>query len=228
VSERLLRTRGPGTGSARFFLVPEGVELPAGELVVRRLDGTTEAVAPDAIAPYEVDAVRAAAHVDAGVERVLGPVRSTLRDLFGGSDEGDAPSGFAKWLGVTPGEVMLDRDKRRQGRRTLIEKAGRLLRPQMSDEDVERIEERLDKIGEAIARDGERLRQETDKLAETLEEQRPAVEAAVQDAAQRLAQLGRAAIGAPPQRHPEPDPEPTPPPAPEPTDEVPPEDAEEV
>lgn len=202
---RLLRT---ATEPRRFFLVPEGAEIGPGELVVRALDGRSDRLDEAALAPHEVDAARAAAHVDAGVERLFAPVRSGLRDLFGGSAESEPSSdvgavggGFARWLGVTPGEVMVDRVKRRQGRRTLLEKAGRLFRPELADADIDALEARLDHLGEVVTAEGQRLAGATEELAGQVsaaftraEDGRSPVEDAVQEAGDQAVQLGQSAI----------------------------------
>jgi hypothetical protein len=191
VSRRLLHTP---TEPRRYFLVPDDETVPAGALAVRTWDGRADRLSEEVLARFEVDAASAAAHVDAGVERVLGPVRSGIRDLLGGGEDAGIGGDFARWLGVTPGEVMIDRDKRRQGRRTLLEKAGRLLRPGLTDTDVDEMEARLDRVGAAIAGEGQRLREAGDGLADRLEDSRPGVEAAVQDASEKLAQLGQTAM----------------------------------
>ncbi|MEQ1564863.1 MAG: hypothetical protein ABMA64_04440 [Myxococcota bacterium] len=195
MSDRLVRTR---TEPRRYFIVPEETLVPtsgdadATLLELRTLDGAAVHLAEVDLAPFEVDAARAAAHVDAGVERMLEPLRTTFRDWFGASEEPAEGIGqnFAKWLGVTPGEVMVDRDKRRHGRRTLLEKAGRLFSSEVSDERLDQVEATLDRLGEAVVRDGERLR-------DTLDSSRPAVEAAVEDLGQNLtaaAELARAEL----------------------------------
>lgn len=170
---RLWLTPDPEPDTRRFFLVPEGLEIPQGSagasLQVRSLQGTIAELDASALAAHEVDAARASAHVDAGWEDVLGRVRDTWRSLLG-SDTPDGPPDLGAWLGVTPGEAVTDPDKQRQGRRTLIERVGKLVRADMTDDTVDRMDERLEKLGDALVRDVGRLRTGTENTGETLAE----------------------------------------------------------
>jgi hypothetical protein len=183
---------------ARFFLVPDG-PMPEGDLAVRSLQATSAAVDEAWMSSHEVGVEAARTHVDAGWEEVVGQIRDTWRSLasaLGGGEpaEGDEPPDLGRWLGVTPGEVVTDPDKRRQGKRTLIERATRLLRPAATEDDIDRFEARFDRVGAAIQRDAERLRSEGDRLARALDERRPDLEAAAESAGQQVVDLGRAAL----------------------------------
>ena len=162
---------------ARFFLVPEEVELPEGELAVRTLQATAGRFDPEALAAHEVDAPTARAHVDASWERVPG-----VADLS------------AALFGVSPGDMALDPTKPREARRNLLKKASGLLTPGGWDEQqLEQAEERLDRVGDTVRRDATRLREGAEKLGKALEERAPELERTVEEAGQALADLLRKA-----------------------------------
>lgn len=170
----------------RFYLVPrERLEpraedsLPGGDLALRTLDGRRFALSAVDLAVFEVDRARAVAHVDSGVDRLLAPVL----DLF---DQHEL-----RIFGVTPGEVAIDPEKRRQGRRALLEQAGRLVRSDVSEEDLARVEQRLDEIGDTVRREGQKLWETGGHLSERLEAQVPTLEAAVETAERRVVEFGQ-------------------------------------
>ncbi len=148
----------------RFFLVPEDVELPRGSLGVRDLQLATRDVDELAVASFEVEVEEAQAHVDAGWKRVVGGVRDAWREITG-QPVADEPPDLAAWLGVTPGQVALDREKRREGRRGLLERVGSLV----GGIDVDRAEATLDRLGTALERDAAKLRADLARLAGTRE-----------------------------------------------------------
>lgn len=176
MTERLLFT---AEEPRRFFLVPRerldrssADALAEGELELRALDGASYSLSAIELAVHEVDRDRAVAHVDAGVERVLGPLLDWL----------DQPS--VRLFGVSAGEVLVDPEKRREARRSLLERAGRLVRPELSDADIANAEQQLDSLGQTLSR-------ETHRWAVRLEEQRPVLEAVVETAEHRVVALGQ-------------------------------------
>ena len=76
--------------------------------------------------------------------------------------------------------MVTDPDKQRQGRRTLIERVGKLVGADMNEDNVDRIDHRLEKLTGAVIRDAARLKAGTDKLADRLEERRPEIEATIE------------------------------------------------
>jgi hypothetical protein len=183
VSERLLVTVSE---PRRYFLVPrERLDrraedpIPAGEFELRAVDGPRFSLSAEDVAVYEVDRGRAIAHVDSGIERLLAPVLDLL------------PNRDLRVFGVTPGEVVVDPEKRRQGRRTLIEQALRVSPAETPAGTVERVEQRLDSFGDAVRREGQRLVDSTGRLGELLEEQLPTIDAAMGNAEQRVLDFGQ-------------------------------------
>ncbi len=156
----------------RFFLVPSGESMPAGDdelsdlqLVVRKVDLA-------AMEDFEVDLATAQAHVDAGWGRVLGTVRDALRQLTG-KPATDEPPDLSTWIGVTPGQVALDPQARRAGRRTLLARAGELLGHDVSEERLDEAEARIDDFidnaprpADAAAAVGESLRDGAERIRE--------------------------------------------------------------
>lgn len=144
MSERLLLTVEE---PRRYFLVPrERLDLrgpdplPPGELELRSIEGQRFVLSGVDVAVFEVERARAIAHVDAGVERAIGPVL----ELFGTDPQS------VRFFGLSPGEVVVDPDKRREGRRTLLEQAGRIVRPDLSAADIDQVERQLDSLGETV------------------------------------------------------------------------------
>ena len=162
---------------ARFFLVPDGVDLPVGDLAVRTLQSTAGRFDEEALAAHEVEADAARAHVDAGWERVPG-----VADLS------------AALFGVSPGDIALDPTKPREARRNLLKRASGLLTPGgWDDRQLEQAEERLDRVGDTVRRDATRMREGAEKLGKALEERAPELERTVEEAGQALAELLRGA-----------------------------------
>lgn len=179
----------------RFFLIPADHTLPDGDLEIRSLRAAVAAVDPDALSAYEVGVEQAAAHVDAGWEGVVGRVRDSWRDFLG-TRPGDEnlPPDLGRWLGVTPGEAATDPEKQRQGRRTLIERVGTLFGADMNEDNVDRIDQRLEKLTEAVLRDAARLKAGSEKLATQLDERRPEIEATIEGTGETLVELGQQAL----------------------------------
>lgn len=98
----------------RFFLVPPDVEVPAGDFVVRTLEGASRSVDEPALSEHEVDADAARAHVDAGWERAVGRVRDAWRELVG-APKAEAPPDLSRIFGRTPGEVVLGPEAQKVG-----------------------------------------------------------------------------------------------------------------
>jgi hypothetical protein len=158
----------------RFFLVPDDVELPEGELAVRTLQATAHKLDEAALAAHEVDADAARAHVDAGWERVPG-----VQDLT------------ALLFGVSPGDLAVDPAKPREARRNLLKKASGLFGDEWDEERLEAAEGRLDRVGETVRRDAGRLRAEAERLGKALEERAPELERTVEEVGQALTDLLR-------------------------------------
>lgn len=187
----------------RFFLVPQDLTLPPGDLEVRSLAAVRASLSEESLGPYEVDIDAARAHVDAGVGEVAGQVRGlweTLKSSIGGSPSSQEPV-RVDWLGVTPGEAITDPEKARIARKSLVERAAQFVGADLSTEQLSRFEERLDRLGSAVVRDAERLRSGTSDLAEgisvgidKLEAKRPEIEASLEATGEALLEMGREAI----------------------------------
>jgi hypothetical protein len=64
--------------NARYFLVPEGASLPAGDFVIRTFTGDQQSVDPAALAAFEVPEQQAKRYVHADMSQTLEQVKSTV------------------------------------------------------------------------------------------------------------------------------------------------------
>ena len=165
---------GEDAATVRFFLVPRGLRLPDGDLVVRNMQLGTLSVDAEAATDFEVTREAAQAHIDAGWSTAVGQVRDAWNQLLG-RPATEAPPDLASWLGITPGEAVVDQEKRRQSGRSLLARAGRLIGQDLDDDSLDRIEGQLGGIRETITREG-------GKLVESLERAADAAADAVRDA----------------------------------------------
>ncbi len=180
---------------ARFYLIAAATELGDGAVELRSLFGGTELASAEALEPCEVSRVAAAAHVDEGWADAVAEVRDTWRRVVG-APRGEGPPDLSRFLGVSPGEAIVDLEKRRDGRRSLVDRVGRFLRPKAWDDDrLERTEAQLDRFGDRVRRAGRALSEEAGKLADTLDEQRPGVERVVRSAGEALVDVSEQAVG---------------------------------
>ncbi|MCB9687388.1 MAG: hypothetical protein H6738_03780 [Alphaproteobacteria bacterium] len=173
---------------ARFFLVPPDVVVPAGELVLHTLQGTTDRLDEEALAPHEVDQDAAKAHVDAGWERGVARIRDAWRDLIGAAPTAEPPD-LSRWPGgVSPGAIATDPERQREARRNLIEGAQRLFGVK-DEERVTRTEERLDRLGEQAADGAKRVRTAAEELGQDLAKRAPDVEKTFEEVGRGLSDL---------------------------------------
>lgn len=172
---QLWMTPRRGASTVRFFLVPRGLRLPSGELQVRSMQLGVQEVDPEAIEAFEVSAREAQAHIDASWSSLVSSVRDTYHSVIGRPPEGGAPD-LVSWLGVSPGEVVLDPEKRREGGRTLLSRVSQALGRPLDESDLDRVESQIDDVRSTILEQG-------GKLVETLERAADAAVDAVQGAA---------------------------------------------
>ncbi len=154
------------SGPVRFFLVPRGIRLPAGELKVRNMQLGTQLVSEEALADFEVDAEAAQAHIDAGWSSFVGRVQAAWNDLLG-REGSSGPPDLKAWLGVTPGQVLTDEEKRREGGRSLLSRAGSLFGQDLDEEQLDKVEEEVRNLRQTISREGGRLAENLEKAADS-------------------------------------------------------------
>lgn len=141
------------TDPRRYFLVPRGTSLPEGELEVRDLAFSSKRVVLASIEDYEVDRAAAQAHVDAGWSRLVGQARDAVREFLGQSPSEDPPDVSLPFVGLTPGEVALDAEKRRASGQGILESLSSMVGAPVDDDAVSRLEERLGALGENLRHD---------------------------------------------------------------------------
>lgn len=139
----------------RFFLVPRGLRLPPGALAVRSLSLGLQQVEPEDIAPFEVTATEAQAHVDAGWSTLVGNVRDAARRVVGESAE-RLPDP-ASWLGITPGQAVVDPEKRREGGRSLLSRVGKMMGRPLAEAELDRVEDQIQGARDTLVEHGGRL-----------------------------------------------------------------------
>ncbi|MEM6927740.1 MAG: hypothetical protein AAF602_12475 [Myxococcota bacterium] len=139
------------TDPRRYFLVPRGTALPEGELEVRDLTFTSRQVVLASIEAYEVDQATAQVHVDDGWSRVIGQARDAVREFLGQPPSDDPPDISLPLVGLTPGEVALDAEKRRASREGLLNALSTLVGSTVDEESRARFEERMRSLRDNLA-----------------------------------------------------------------------------
>lgn len=141
--------------TTRFFLVPRGLKLPSGPLTVRSLQLSLLEVDPDGIEPFEVSATEAQAHIDAGWSGFVGSIRDVAERVLGSS--ASALPDPTEWLGITPGEAVVDPVKRREGGRTLLAQMGSMIGRPIDEAELDRMEAQLKGMRDTVSEQGGRL-----------------------------------------------------------------------
>ncbi|MEO0604348.1 MAG: hypothetical protein AAF211_23130 [Myxococcota bacterium] len=155
------------TDPRRYFLVPRGTALPEGELEVRDLTFTSRQVVLASIEAYEVDQDTAQAHVDDGWSRVIGQARDAVREFLGQSPSDDPPDISLPFVGLTPGEVALDAEKRRASSEGLLNALSTLVGSTVDEESRTRFEERVRSLRDNLAHDAGQAAEDVTKALES-------------------------------------------------------------
>jgi hypothetical protein len=87
----------------RQFLIPDALELPPGELLLRTATGREWRVDPAAIGPYEVSEEEAVAWAKASLEAVMRQLGAGLREAIGGSAVPRSLEGATEMEAPAPG-----------------------------------------------------------------------------------------------------------------------------
>lgn len=163
---QLWMASAPEASPERFFLVPRGLRLPSGSLSVRNLQLGLQEVDEEGIEPFEVTAIEAQAHIDAGWSGFVGSVRDAAARVLGSA--GEAIPDPASWLGMTPGEAIVDPEKRRQGGRSLLSRVGSLIGRPLDEEEIDRVESQLQGVRDTLTSEGGRLMRSLEEAADAV------------------------------------------------------------
>lgn len=87
----------------RLFLIPEGIELPIGELRLRTSRGRDRWVQPSAVLPYEVDANVANTWVQVELSNISRQLAGNLRNSLASAQRSESPQNAPPDNPATPG-----------------------------------------------------------------------------------------------------------------------------
>jgi hypothetical protein len=149
---------------SRWFIVPVGLELPAGELTVRSFSRLERPVQAEALQPHEVDMDAAKQWIDGrfreafgrvggAFDKLVSRVRETGRTV---PDLSGAHVRVEEVLGASPGEVYTDPARAREAIDALFSWASEKMRPPGERPDLAQT---LTSVGEALAAAAQKLRE---------------------------------------------------------------------
>jgi hypothetical protein len=130
----------------RFFLLPDDLESPPGELEVFNHDGDTRSIDPAALAAYAI----APEEADEIIRRALEPVADQVEEAVRGATE--------QLLAAAPGVAAVSSGPAQVGDDPAVA-LGRLLqldpdairaRPELASEELSRLLERLEEVGKGL------------------------------------------------------------------------------